>query len=541
VYASLTLGGYDRNRIIPNEVLFPMAADNDRDLLVNINNITTDLTLSPNSTLLQQPVYAFIDSTISELWLPSSTCLLFEAAFNLTYDTNSSLYLVSDAQHDALAALNPNVTFRLSPAPEYGKTVDITLPYAAFDLTARPPYRGLSKSTRYFPLKRAENETQYTLGRVFLQEAYLTVDWEHQNFYVSQINWVPNNPQKITPMQPLHPVVPAGNRQGTPKSLETGTIAGIVVAIVALAAIIVTLSILLFRSNRRSKREREAKKRESAAKSTDDGSLGKDGTAAKAELDASDAATRKVFEKDSVEQHQDIGASPIEGAALQEAPSNAVFELPGDVPSSQADGRELSEKEAMRIREARYNGVEQPRPFNTKPLVPMGPLPINISHLSPADKKALQKARRHSLIGPVPPPPHPPPRFPLPPTPASPLAEPGENPSVFNGPTTPVTNSAGASQFSPVSPVTPGTSTSHSGNTDGRLTFVSPVSATEGRSLAAELAAPHSTPGTFQPSAEPSDRTQAMFLSDNRLVDKRSSDSKINMQAGRENRFSWEK
>ncbi|CAD6591030.1 MAG: hypothetical protein ASARMPREDX12_004894 [Alectoria sarmentosa] len=38
----------------------------------------------------------------------------------------------------------------------------------------------------YFPLRQAVNESQYTLGRAFLQEAYVIVDYERSNFSVSQ-------------------------------------------------------------------------------------------------------------------------------------------------------------------------------------------------------------------------------------------------------------------------------------------------------------------------------------------------------------------
>jgi hypothetical protein len=555
-----------------------MAADNDRDILVNINNITTDGVTGGDRSLITNPVYAFVDSTVTEMWLPISTCYLFEQAFNLTYDNATALYLVNDQHHDVLTKLNPNITLTLSPAPEYGKTVQITLPYAAFDLTAKPPYRGVSTNQRFFPLRRAINETQYTLGRVFLQEAYLTVDWERQNFYVSQINWQPVQTSHLVAIEPLHPNGSLSGRVRTPKSLETGAIVGIVVAIIALGGIIITLSILLYRSKKRSKREAaEAKQREIAAKNADDAGSGKDaastvaaptvtttGLAPKAELDGSDDAQRKVFEKDTVEHHQNIGASPVDGVGVQEAPPNAIFELPGDVPmESEADGRELSEKEAMRVREARYNGVEPPQPFKTPPPVPryerikpLGPLPPVIKTLSPREKSALQKARRHSLIGPIPPPPHPPPRSALPPTPASPIDS-----EESSSPKTPVkpskmgsgrSRAASASQQSPVSPVTPGTATTASGESHyERLDhFISPVSASESRSLAAELISaragpsrPPNWPSNMASGApgevERGKKTDFLTASDGKKPEKRSSDSKVDLNTGKK-RFSWE-
>jgi hypothetical protein len=43
---------------------------------------------------------------------------------------------------------------------------------------AKPPFAGLTESVRYFPLKQAANETQYTLGRTFLQEVYMIADYD---------------------------------------------------------------------------------------------------------------------------------------------------------------------------------------------------------------------------------------------------------------------------------------------------------------------------------------------------------------------------
>ena len=64
---------------------------------------------------------------------------------------------------------NPNFTFQIGDNTEGGPTAEIVLPYSSFDLVMIPP--AVSTETRYFPLLRAANDTQYTLGRTFLQEA----------------------------------------------------------------------------------------------------------------------------------------------------------------------------------------------------------------------------------------------------------------------------------------------------------------------------------------------------------------------------------
>ncbi|KAK4960849.1 hypothetical protein LTR66_012840 [Elasticomyces elasticus] len=134
VLASLTLGGYDNSKFVDNNITFTFAADNERDLII---------------------------------WLPLEACQAFEAEFGLIYDNTIGLYLVNSSLHKALLTRNASVTSSLGVVTQGGNAVDIMLPYAAFDLAAHPPYRGLRNSTSYFALRRAANNTQYTLGRTF--------------------------------------------------------------------------------------------------------------------------------------------------------------------------------------------------------------------------------------------------------------------------------------------------------------------------------------------------------------------------------------
>ncbi len=103
------------------------------------------------------------------LFLPSLRHLSeIRSAFGITWNNDVQAYLINDTQHRALEAQNASVTSTLSNLT-VGRPVDISLPYAAFDLVADYPL--VIDSSRYFPLMRAANESQYTLGRTFLQEA----------------------------------------------------------------------------------------------------------------------------------------------------------------------------------------------------------------------------------------------------------------------------------------------------------------------------------------------------------------------------------
>jgi hypothetical protein len=119
--------------------------------------------------LLSTPIFSFIESTDPNIWLPEAACQAFERAFGISIDNSTGLYLINATQYAQLQSLNPQVTFTLANSLSGGETVDIVLPFNAFGLSTSYPFT--PNDTYYFPLKKAANESQYTLGRAFLQEA----------------------------------------------------------------------------------------------------------------------------------------------------------------------------------------------------------------------------------------------------------------------------------------------------------------------------------------------------------------------------------
>ena len=45
------------------------------------------------SDLLDSPIYAFIDSTDPNIWLPEAACKAFETAFGITIDNSTGMCL----------------------------------------------------------------------------------------------------------------------------------------------------------------------------------------------------------------------------------------------------------------------------------------------------------------------------------------------------------------------------------------------------------------------------------------------------------------
>lgn len=376
---SLTLGGYDSSRYIPNNVSFVMSPDNERDLVVELAGLTANTTTRSDIDLLRGATRTtlYIDTTVAEIWLPVDVCSAFEDAFGLKYDNVTNLYLVDDLLHDTLLAQNPSVTFTFSQAYTSDDTVQITLPYAAFDLWAQPPYMDLNETRRYFPLRRGADKEQWVLGKAFLQEAYLTVDWERSRFQVFQCDWTWGRPSNIVPI-----VSPAYAKvaEAIVKTRESHTAVtiGVVVGCVFLMVFLATaIAGWLWR------------RRCSAAAARYAANAAAEAAARKASPTNSDEASSLsekgpyVFPKAELPGHSNVLRSEMgthKGKASVEVmeadnTERTVYEMLGDIPAPQeAAGRQLSEKETMMVREKKFNGVDLH--VRTQPPAAARPAPV---------------------------------------------------------------------------------------------------------------------------------------------------------------------
>lgn len=346
----------------------------------------------------------YIDSSIAELYLPVEVCKAFEDAFGLKYDDDTELYLVDDLLHETLLADNATVTFSLGKFST-DATVDISLPYAAFDHTARPPYRNMTEKSRYFPIRRGANESQYVLGRTFLQEAYLIVDWQRQNFSVSATSWIYGQEPDIVAITPPGPdykpmsgVSPVGS--GFPMS----TIIGVSIGGGFTLAVVCCAIWWWFWRKRRARRNKAKDPFEShpapSIKEQHVESREEDPTSPTSPTSPTDEEGSNVFPKAELpadtrvrpELSTDVKAWPgspgLPSPACEVANTERqIFEMPGDYPTRQeADGRQLSEKESMMVRERIYNGVDAHSPLSISPVSPFTEQPLRrLASVSPSE------------------------------------------------------------------------------------------------------------------------------------------------------------
>ena len=235
-----------------------------RQLVVGLQSITY-ADSKGEKPLMSEGILALVDSTVPYLWLPRSACQVFETVFGISMDPIHNLYLVNESTHDTLMKTNPSVIFSLANAVTGGPSVNITLPYASFDLNASHPL--VKSPSRYFPLQIAADDTAYTLGRTFLQEAYMIVDYENSTFSLSQSVHDAANPSHIVPIaanntgtSPASPTA-TGLVKTTDNSshgIGTGAIAGLAIAIAVVGILVAITAFICMRRRRRARKLSEA-------------------------------------------------------------------------------------------------------------------------------------------------------------------------------------------------------------------------------------------------------------------------------------------
>jgi hypothetical protein len=260
------LGGYDTSRFdAKSTISIPMPGKQNNTLLVYLQSVS--ITGANSATWQNGPgaEYFRIDSALPQIVLPLEACEMFEKAFNLSWSDTLQLYIIDKLTRSRLRQEDAKVHFTIAAGPR-GEGKVFTFPYRAFDLQLSPPL--VNSTTYYFPLKRATSPSQYVLGRAFLQETHLIVDYDRANFSVSQA-YSSGGTGTTGQILPIHDVtyVPLSGSGASPRpsssslpnalspGLSTGAYAGIGVGLCFLGILVAGLLLswkkkwLFFRKN----------------------------------------------------------------------------------------------------------------------------------------------------------------------------------------------------------------------------------------------------------------------------------------------------
>ncbi|KAF2678092.1 acid protease [Lentithecium fluviatile CBS 122367] len=260
VLGNLVLGGYDTTRFQPNSISFPFGQDISFDFQVAVQSITTSLN-SESLLNSEDKIIAYISTMVADIWLPTSVCQKFEKAFGLIWDSKAELYLLDSSLHQTLLERDPSVRFTVGPETS-GAAVAINMPYWSLYHTAKLDPTNSSSDRLYFPIKRAANDSQYVLGRTFLQNAHLSVDYHRQVFNLSQALYPSSSTEQnivavVPPPKQSSPGAGNGDNDGSEAgstssgSLNAGVIAGIAVGVAVVVGVLALTAFMMYRRRKK--------------------------------------------------------------------------------------------------------------------------------------------------------------------------------------------------------------------------------------------------------------------------------------------------
>lgn len=253
----------------------------DKDLLVRVSSISLDF---GNSTSNSGPngqqdanhgagFDAIIDSTLPYIYLPPDVCRDFFAAnFNLQYGNSDinlvGAYTLSRDQAVLNERTTRSITFAIGDQANSTARTTISLPYSAFNMDASWTWGPLNTTTAppLFPIMPIPSGTSTNgkaiLGRVFLQEAYVSANYENSTFSVSRAAFPASTEPKVVDVYSAQ-MQQLLNEQQSDHGLSSGAIAGIAVGAVLGVGLVAGLLLwFLWLKPRRKRAKEEAEEEE---------------------------------------------------------------------------------------------------------------------------------------------------------------------------------------------------------------------------------------------------------------------------------------
>jgi hypothetical protein len=222
--------------------------DIEKLLSVKVTGITlkTSENATPISLSLPSNFITRIDSSRPYIYLPSKVCRVVLKKLKLLPDPGTNHFLISPSMHTDYMEQNPMLEFELASLKTDNDTMTINMPYLSLALNLGFPHLSPpGNKSLYFPMRCTNDSHQYVLGRAFLQEAYLIVNYERQKFTLSQVDWkkLSAKSAQVIAISSDKLEVPGYLTTNAPedKKLSTSAISGIAVGIGIFLALVLVL------------------------------------------------------------------------------------------------------------------------------------------------------------------------------------------------------------------------------------------------------------------------------------------------------------
>ncbi|KAI1440443.1 acid protease [Annulohypoxylon stygium] len=192
---SFYFGGYDQNRIVGDVLSYQDDYTKDitlKDITIKVIDGSSPwkfdslggLLSSGNSSITSGGLQVSVDGCSPYLSLPKSTCDAVAKNLPVTYNEDLGLYYWNTADPKYSQIVNSaSVLEFVFIGDSNTKNVSISVPFRHLNLTLTAPL--VENPTQYFPCYTGPSKG-YTLGRAFLQDAFVGANWGSKSWWLAQ-------------------------------------------------------------------------------------------------------------------------------------------------------------------------------------------------------------------------------------------------------------------------------------------------------------------------------------------------------------------
>ena len=188
INGSLICGSYDQTRLIGNAGAFSSSSVKMTSLSLGASSGGYNWSaaqmdqnyLGSSSSGLQ----VSINSAVPYSYLPTSVSSSLAQVLPISYDTRFNLYTWQTANQSYNSMVTSPTYLNFTFSTSNNEPISIRVPLALLNLTLSAPL--VSEPLSYFPCSPNDDPSLFTLGRAFLQAAYIGQNYNSSTFWIGQ-------------------------------------------------------------------------------------------------------------------------------------------------------------------------------------------------------------------------------------------------------------------------------------------------------------------------------------------------------------------